>query len=251
MSTESTYKSFALFYDDYVKGFTMDLPVYRHFCNNTHRILEVGCGSGRVLVDLAKAGCNVLGVDISDEMLALAKGKLASQIETGQIRLDNFNFLGGSLEEKFDRVLVTFYTLNYLRDKTDCTRFLQNIAASMKDGGYILMDLFYPTPMQKPETNGIWVEKDLNIHGNFVKLRDRRTMTGSMEERIQTYTSSKWSQQIVTERRYYSKQDIQNILRQCGFSNISFTDGYSIDRFHNVEENEAVTTSFMVKAEKL
>ncbi|HOJ76850.1 MAG TPA: class I SAM-dependent methyltransferase, partial [Bacillota bacterium] len=160
MNTVDTYREFAQFYDLYTTNFKIDLPLYLHYCNEHHNILEVGCGTGRVLNSLAEAGCKVFGVDISDAMLAIAGRKLQEQIGKGTIRLKNFDFSNGPLEEEFDRVLITFYTLNYLIDVDQCQRFIQNIKKSLSNNGLILIDLFYPRSFQNPESNGVWFEKD-------------------------------------------------------------------------------------------
>lgn len=69
MSSQETYKSFARYYDLYVGDFDADLPLYKSLCSREHRVLEIGCGTGRVLRALLQAGVCVTGVDISDDML--------------------------------------------------------------------------------------------------------------------------------------------------------------------------------------
>jgi len=51
------------------------------------KILEIGCGSGRQSLPMAQAGADVLGVDISEEMLRVARAKAARE---GQLRTANF-----------------------------------------------------------------------------------------------------------------------------------------------------------------
>ncbi len=249
LNSNDTYKDFARFYDWYVKDFSDDLPLYLHFCKNSHSILEVGCGSGRVLKTLAESGFRVLGVDISDEMLTIAREKFPEYITSGQIRLANFNFLEAPLTERFDRILVTFYTINYLLDEADCKNFLNNIRQSAAENGLILMDCFYPRPLQKPETASVWYEKEFQTGDAGIKLRDRRSMNGKIEERTQEYITAGSLERIETQRKYYSKEDIYGILEDCGFTNIEFTDGYDISGFHKLKDGERTGASFVIKAE--
>lgn len=249
MSTVSTYKDFASLYDMYVAGFSADLPLYLNFCDGNHRILELGCGTGRVLKCLAESGCNVLGVDISGDMLEIAETKLHRFLLSGNIRLNNFNFLDSCLDEKFDRVLITFYTLNYLIDDTQCELFLNNVQRSMNRNGMIIIDLFYPGPLQRPDTAGVWYKKDVEVNGKTVQLKDKRTMIGNVEERVQEYITEDKSIKIVSKRRFYSKQDILRILEKCGFDSIEVTDDYNVKEFHRVKCNEKVISNFIVKAE--
>lgn len=77
-SPESVYQAFAAYYDAYVAGFEADFAVYLRLTKPGLKVLEIGCGTGRVLKPLLESGASVVGVDISHEMLALAHNKLAS-----------------------------------------------------------------------------------------------------------------------------------------------------------------------------
>jgi 2-polyprenyl-3-methyl-5-hydroxy-6-metoxy-1,4-benzoquinol methylase len=61
MSSQETYKRFVRYYDLYVEDFNADLPLYMSLCIPEHKILEIGCGSGRVLRALLKEGRRVTG----------------------------------------------------------------------------------------------------------------------------------------------------------------------------------------------
>src|ERR1700720_639537 len=63
-----------------VFGFHDDLPMYLDLARaQGRRVLEIACGSGRGLVPLARAGFDVVGLDISPHMLALARAKLDTE----------------------------------------------------------------------------------------------------------------------------------------------------------------------------
>src|ERR1700716_1428185 len=67
----------ARFYDGFV--FEGDLPLYLELARlQGPQVLEVACGSGRVLVPLVRAGFDVVGIDVSAHMLALTREKLES-----------------------------------------------------------------------------------------------------------------------------------------------------------------------------
>src|SRR6202158_6594694 len=63
-----------------VFAFDDDVPLYLELARAQGRkVLEVACGSGRVLVPLVRAGFDVVGVDISPHMLALARAKVDAE----------------------------------------------------------------------------------------------------------------------------------------------------------------------------
>ena len=71
------FDRFAPFYDLEFGAFADDLPLYRGFAaRGAGPVLELGCGTGRALLPLARDGFAVTGVDLSPAMLALARRKI-------------------------------------------------------------------------------------------------------------------------------------------------------------------------------
>src|ERR1700682_6071049 len=78
-----------------VFAFDGDLPLYLELAREQgQRVLEIACGSGRVLVPLARAGFDVVGIDVSAHMLALAETKLdaASRANARLVHADMRDF---------------------------------------------------------------------------------------------------------------------------------------------------------------
>jgi len=83
ISSKDTYKLFAEYYDLYAGNYAEDLEFYKSLCNKQDRILEIGCGTGRILKPFLLSGYKITGVDISDEMLKIANGKLREFEQSG------------------------------------------------------------------------------------------------------------------------------------------------------------------------
>jgi SAM-dependent methyltransferase len=249
-SPESVYKAFAEYYDAYVAGFEADFEIYLRLLKPGLTVLEIGCGTGRVLKPLLESGAVVLGVDISHEMLGLAHNKLASFCDSGALRLLNHNFVYSSIQEEFDRVFVTFYTFNYLLSYENALLFLKNIYSSMNDGAVLLMDMFFPSIYHNPAIEGKWQERLLNLGEKQIRLSDRRTMRGSVEKREQVFEEDGGRQEITTLRRFYDKNEMARLLREAGFLSIKFTDVYDSSLFHQLEPLETTDCSFLVMARR-
>ena len=251
MDSKDTYRKFARFYDTYVQGFADDIPLYLSFSENAVNILEIGCGTGRVLKPLLEQGFSVTGIDISDEMLEIAQNSLESYLQTGQLELLNHNMVNKALPVQFDCIFVTFYTFNYLLNDKDQTEFLQNVLISLKPCCKLLIDLFYPWVMAYPENDDKWQgEKHYFIDGMDIGLKDKRKMTGCIEERLQVFSDGKNIDEIKTIRRFINKQDMFKLLDNAGYKNIILTDGYDMEAFHPVGGSETVRSSFVVAAER-
>jgi ubiquinone/menaquinone biosynthesis C-methylase UbiE len=75
------------------------------------KVLDVGCGTGNFSIKLAKQGCKVIGIDISDEMLDIARTKAKEQkldIEFYNMDVYNLEIEAGSLDGAFSMAAFEF-----------------------------------------------------------------------------------------------------------------------------------------------
>lgn len=227
--TVETYKKFAEYYDAYVGDFNDDSNMYLSFCEKGDKILEVGCGTGRVLKYLLDKGLtNITGVDISDEMLAMAQKKLNKYLKINTLTLKKHDFAEEALKASFNKAFITFHSFNYIINKPD--KFLRNIYLSMTDNSLIVIDLFYPRLFSDPESDNVWTEREIKneINNKTITLRDKRVFDGEFEERVQVFVEGEKTTTIETIRKYYSREEIEKLLLGAGFGNIKIIQGYSI-----------------------
>ena len=67
----SPYQKFARYYDTYVQHFVDDLPFYCTSIKRSKSVIEVGCGTGRILQSLLGSCAHITGVDVSTERLQM------------------------------------------------------------------------------------------------------------------------------------------------------------------------------------
>jgi SAM-dependent methyltransferase len=133
----------ARLYDAFV--FEDDLPLYVELAQRQGpRVLDVACGSGRVAVPLARNGQQVVGVDASPHMLALARAKLTAHgLNARLVQADMRTF--GLDEADFDLAIIAVKSFAYLLEPTDQLRCLETIRAHLRPGGMLAMDLMHPS----------------------------------------------------------------------------------------------------------
>ncbi len=152
------FSPFVPFYDLDVGRFREDLPFYRALADRTgDPILELGCGTGRVLLSLAEAGHRVTGVDLSAAMLARARARLreASAAVAERVELVHQDVRELSLAERGFRLafwaINSFYHLETLEDQR---RALSQVRDHLASGGLVVIDGFNPTPELLREGDG-------------------------------------------------------------------------------------------------
>lgn len=102
-------------------------------------LLDVCCGAGHLAVQFLEAGYSVVGIDLSEHMLAYARENAGEFIESGQARFIQADASDFSLNERFGLVVSTFDSLNHLEDEqalADCFRRVHAVC-----DGYFIFDL--------------------------------------------------------------------------------------------------------------
>lgn len=116
-----------------------DFSFYTADCTHSITILELGCGTGRVTHAVAKTGAVSVGLDISDEMLQLAK------IDQSGAEFHLADMTRFDLSHSYDRIHIPYNTLNLLSDKEAILSCLQRSQSHLKTGGKLLAQLFVPS----------------------------------------------------------------------------------------------------------
>jgi ubiquinone/menaquinone biosynthesis C-methylase UbiE len=249
MKADETYRAFARYYDTYTASFDADLDLYSSLCSPQDRILEVGCGTGRILQRLLQEGLQLTGVDVSQEMLELSRKKLSDFMKQGRLRLTLHDFSHEALPEVYDRILVTWYTFNYILEEPES--FLRNLSRSSAEQALVVFDLFYPKTLAAPDCDDIWRSHEFqDAQQKTVYVRDKRRMLDNIEERIQIYEEDGLTREILTKRRYYSPEEMKALLENCGFSQIAFSENYAAKDFREKIFPGRRSSHFVVKAYK-
>jgi SAM-dependent methyltransferase len=140
-----------------------DLPFWRELAQEQgDPILELGCGTGRVLVHLARTGYRTFGLDIHSEMLSFLQKNLPEGLEhPPQVFLADMTAF--KLATCFSLILLpcnTFSTLSEsMRKKT-----LENVARHLKKGGRFTFSIPNPTVLLRMPVQGESEEEDIFAH---------------------------------------------------------------------------------------
>jgi SAM-dependent methyltransferase len=141
-SNMNEYDLIAPFYDVEHAHFDEDLDMYRNFADLCEgSILELACGSGRVLLPLAQAGYEITGVDSSAEMLKLARQRveLAGALEHCHLVQQDISRL--HLSQKFQLSFIALGSFAHITSRTAQRQTLQAIRTHLSAGGLFILDI--------------------------------------------------------------------------------------------------------------
>lgn len=124
-----------------------DIPFYRSLLPSPEaKLLELGCGSGRVLIPLAQSARLAYGVDVSAEMLAVAWAKLRAAGLPPARALIAFGDITAlpDLGHRFDLITAPFRVFQALIDDSAVTGFFATVRRHLAPGGTAVINAFHP-----------------------------------------------------------------------------------------------------------
>ncbi|MCS7458534.1 class I SAM-dependent methyltransferase [Paenibacillus doosanensis] len=153
------YELFAYHYDRLMEE--MPYPQWLDFLGrcwdkygHPQEIADLGCGTGSIAIPLARQGYAVYGIDLSEDMLAVAQQKAAeAQRERpfsgkGEVTWLQQDMRDWSLLKPVDAVISLCDCLNYLLEEQDITEAFASAYAGLKDGGLFVFDVHTPYQLE-------------------------------------------------------------------------------------------------------
>jgi SAM-dependent methyltransferase len=169
------WDTYAAFYD-WENAQTMgraDVAFWRDFARRVNgRTLELGCGTGRVLLPIAKTGVQIVGIDRSAPMLAQAHDRLRRLRGTHRASLvrGDMRYLPFDPKQPFDLVIAAYGVLQSLTRERDLTATLQAVVDLLAPGGVFALDLVPDVPRWKEYSRRVSLKDSKGPRGLPVTL---------------------------------------------------------------------------------
>jgi SAM-dependent methyltransferase len=125
-------------------AFAADIPFYTAQARKRGEpILELGCGTGRITVPIAREGLQTWGLDISPQMLAVARAKSdALRLDINWVQADCRDF---HLKRKFKLIFIPFNSIQHLLDLKSLEDCLACVQEHLMPDGRFIVDIFNPS----------------------------------------------------------------------------------------------------------
>ncbi|MBN1892485.1 MAG: class I SAM-dependent methyltransferase [Clostridiales bacterium] len=189
-------------------------------------LCDLGCGTGRVTLELAREGYEIIGVDISPGMLSVAKEIFSESGCEAQFVCQDISRL--DLFGTADVFVALTDTINHLTDRRDFRRLFSSFRNFLNPGGLFIFDALTLHYMQNirgdHEYQDITDEYALLWRNRFSKATKKSVADMTLFSKIDdgTYTRSDFS----VRERYYSIKDIRAALALADMELIGVYSGY-------------------------
>jgi len=141
------YAEFSRFYDSAMKDYSwcssFIISLFNEHCIKKDSLLELGCGTGRILELLTDQFEELHGLDISQEMLAYAKKRVPDAF------LHHMDMTSFALDSTFDAILTVFDTINHILDYSGWLETFRHAKRHLNPGGVFLCDINTPARLQR------------------------------------------------------------------------------------------------------
>ena len=162
---------------DLIRGDMSDSPdrlFRRDFVeNNGQPALDVGCGTGRLLLEFLADGMQVDGVDVSPEMVELCRQKAADQSLSPDLYVQAMEAL--ALPRRYRSIIVPSYSFQLTTDLHDAERALRRFYEHLLPGGGLLLTIWH-SKRDDPAEWSDWypiAEKERPEDGKIIRRRER------------------------------------------------------------------------------
>jgi len=141
-SSMNMYELIAPYYDLEHAGYQDDVDLYLNYAIAVGSpVLELGCGTGRLLEPLARRGIEVVGIDSSPAMLARARQHLQERNMLKQVELIEADARGLHLNRRFRLAFVALNSFAQFTTRQDQRAVLAVIHEHLLPGGTLILDL--------------------------------------------------------------------------------------------------------------
>lgn len=234
----------AFWYDLDQGLFADDIPFYLGLARRTDGpILEMGCGTGRLVLALAQAGHRVTGIEREPAMLARAVDKLRA---AGRPAASRATLLQGDIRQldiadRFGLAILAVNTFMSLDGPAEQSQVLERAGQHLLPGGMLVLDLFHPDPQTLASADGtLQLEKALHDPqtGRHAFKFVARQLDAARQELTATfiYDEHDAAGQVtrtagVFRLRYLHRVELEHMLAAAGYAVEAVYGGYDLEPY--------------------
>ena len=203
-------KRYADFYSIEMDSFYKDIQFYKNNIAADAKVLELGCGTGRISHNLAQSGRKVTGLDLSIDMLQRAKSRIQTDVHYVCMDMCQIGFVS-----QFDHIIIPYNTLNLLCHKSAIICCLQEARRLLKPRGTLLFQVHIPQIPETEKHEKIFQFQMLTLPDNRGKLI-KESIRSFAPETESFYLNERY--RLRTTGSNAEKKDFQHTIQLADFS---------------------------------
>ena len=180
--------------------------------------VDLACGTGSVTAILARKGLDVVGVDMSEDMLTQAFQKVQDMENPPRFVCQMLQQL--RLPRAVDLAVCALDSLDYITDPEDCRRAIRRIYKCLNPGGIFIFDVNTPEKLRAMDGQ-VFLDEDDDVYCVWRGEFDEESNICSYGMDIFQREGDCWYRSFEEHREYaYSRDQLTDYLKAAGFTHI-------------------------------
>ena len=226
------YNEFAYLYDklindvDYKGWADYYFKIFQRYGLSPKLGLDLGCGTGNMTVELAKRGIEMTGVDLSEDMLIVAREKS----EGLDILYLNQNMSEFELYGTVDFVISSLDCINYITDKRELLRVFKLVNNYLDPGGLFIFDINTAYKLEKVIGNNTFVLEDESVFCTWQNEYDKKRKISDFYLTFFCKDGNEYTRfDEQHSERAYEIEEIKTLIENAGMKLLKVYDSLSFD----------------------
>lgn len=195
--------------------------------------VDLACGTGSVTAILARKGLEVLGVDLSEEMLTQAVQKVQDMEHPPRFICQPLQEL--QLARGVDLAVCALDSLDYILNPTDCAQAIRRAYKALNPGGIFIFDVNTPEKLRAMDGQ-VFLDEDEDVYCVWRGEFDEESNICSYGMDLFQRQGTLWQRSFEEHQEYaYSQEQLVGYLKDAGFGGIAV---YGDRRLQPPEEGE-------------
>ena len=227
-----SYGEFAFVYDrlinqDYSAIADKIEDIFRRNGVKPELVLDLACGTGSLTVELAKRGYDMIGIDMSEEMLSVAYEKASEYPDVRFLCQDMTEF---ELYGTVDAIVCTLDAVNYITDKRDLKRLFKIVHNYLNPGGLFIFDINTVYKLKTVLGNNTFVYDE---NGVFYTWENYFNPKNNISEQFLTFFAEqdgmykRFDEQHV--QRGYTESELRDYMENAGLAFVEKVNWVKVD----------------------
>lgn len=209
-------------YDLEYDSMVEDLLYYSGLARDVPRLLELGCGTGRLTLPMARTGAEIVAVDRAQPMLHRLHQRL-ERSPSLRVTLRRADMRQLDLGERFPLVVLGFNAVHHMQSAEELHGLLARVAAHLAPGGRFALDMIVPNPrFWERDANGIYeMRRYRDPDGGWMKTWENGwydPITQVNHVRYHYRRSGGRYQVVEIPMRMYYPQEFLGLVRLAGWT---------------------------------
>jgi SAM-dependent methyltransferase len=221
--------------------------MYRDFAAGASGpILELGCGTGRVLIPLAREGHQITGLELSPAMLKRAQVRVDEAGVNNRVNLIQGDMRDFRIASQFALAIIPINTFMHCYDTEQQLSCLRCTRGHLRSGGQLVVDIYHPDPQSLLEADGRLISDGTTrspqtgntIHRLYTRRLDLASQTQHITFILDEIDSTGTVRRTIFpfRMRFVHRFEMELLLRAGGYSLEAIYGSYDLEPFESDSE---------------